>query len=57
MNNASKPVLTKGHVPDMAAFKRESWIKNVMRIYPDKTRQEVEKLHEQLWPKQLEQKP
>lgn len=28
--------------------KRESWIKNVMRIYPEKTRKETEELWERV---------
>lgn len=27
---------------------KESWIKNVMRIYPEKTREETEKLYDSL---------
>lgn len=27
---------------------KESWIKNIMRIYPEKTREETEKLYDSL---------
>jgi len=30
---------------------REAWIKNVMRIYPNKTREEVEDLHNKIFPR------
>ena len=33
----------------VSAMKRESWIKNVMRIYPEKTRQETETLYEKIF--------
>ena len=29
--------------------KRETWIKNVMRMYPNKTRQETEELHDKIF--------
>jgi len=29
--------------------KKEAWIKNVLRIYPDKTRKQVEELHGKLF--------
>lgn len=28
---------------------KESWIRNVMRIYPEKTRLETEELYSKLW--------
>lgn len=29
---------------------RESWIKNVMKVYPKKTREETEALYDKLYP-------
>lgn len=37
------------------AMTRESWIKNVLRIYPDKTRQQAEELHDKLFRDTLKQ--
>lgn len=34
-----------------ANMARETWIKNVMRIYPNKTREETEKLHDSIFNK------
>lgn len=32
-------------------MKRDTWIRNVMKIYPEKTREETEALHDKIFPK------
>lgn len=32
---------------------KETWIKNVLRIYPEKTREQAEELYSKLFPKEV----